>query len=86
MDPSREELLDLKLDGVMKVVEAQLAAGPLEVNIAGDVDPAELDDLILRYLGTATPGGAAFVEPPAAAPPLTLEPLSLKQVAPGDMV
>jgi hypothetical protein len=26
------------------------------------------------------------VEPPAAAPPLTLEPLSLKQVAPGDMV
>ena len=53
MDPSREELAALDLDGVVAAVESQLRAGPLEVNIAGDVDPEELDAMITRYLGTA---------------------------------
>ena len=27
------------------------------MNIAGDVDPAELDAMLVRFLGTAAPGG-----------------------------
>jgi predicted Zn-dependent peptidase len=82
MDPSREELSALTLDGVVAAVEAQLRAGPLEVNIAGDVDPAELDALIIRYLGTAAPGGA--LTPQIDVEPLPLTPLTLAAVAPGD--
>jgi len=83
MDPSREELAALDLDGVVKAVEAQLRAGPLEVNIAGDVDPAELDEMITRFLGTAAPAGAT--RPMRDTEPLTLEPLTLKAVAPSDV-
>ena len=82
MDPSREELAALDLDGVVAAVESQLRAGPLEVNIAGDVDPEELDAMITRYLGTAAPGGARVPQLDVA--PLTLEPLTLREVAPGD--
>ena len=51
MDPSREELSKLTLDGVVAAVEAQLRSGPLEVNIAGDFDPAEMDEMIVKFLG-----------------------------------
>ena len=85
MDPSREELAALTLDGVVAAVEAQLRAGPLEVNIAGDLDPEEVDALITRYLGTATPGGAspASSSPPAGSK-LQLYPLTLANVDPRD--
>ena len=82
MDPSREELSALDLDGVTRAVEAQLRAGPLEVNIAGDVDPAELDAMLVRFLGTAAPGGA--LTPQLDVAPLDLTPLTLRDVAPGD--
>ena len=82
MDPSREELAALDLDGVVRAVEAQLRAGPLEVNIAGDVDPAELDAMLVRFLGTAAPGGA--LTPQLDVAPLDLTPLALRDVAPGD--
>ena len=39
---------------VVRAVEAQLRAGPLEVNIAGDVDPAELDAM-LAGMGDSKP-------------------------------
>jgi len=83
MDPSREELTALTLEGVVAAVEHQLRAGPLEVNIAGDVDPAELDEMIIRYLGTAAPGGA--LTPQLDVAPLPLTPLTLKAVSPTDL-
>ena len=83
MDPSREELAALDLDGVVRAVEAQLRAGPLEVNIAGDVDPTELDAMLVRFLGTAAPGGA--LTPQLDVAPLDLTPLALRDVAPGDV-
>ena len=82
MDPSREELSALHIDGVIKAVEHQLRAGPLEVNIAGDVDPSELDAMIVRFLGTAAPGGA--LKPELDSNPLDLTPLTLRDVAPAD--
>lgn len=82
MDPNRSELSALTIDGVKDAVTHQLRAGPLEVNIAGDVDPTELDLLIVRYLGTATPGGATHPENDTN--PLELLPLTLRNVDPGD--
>ena len=84
MDPSREELAALDLDGVVKAVEAQLRAGPLEVNIAGDVDPAELDAMLVRFLGNRR-ARRALTRPMRDTEPLTLEPLTLKAVAPSDV-
>ena len=78
MDPSREELSKLTLDGVVAAVEAQLRSGPLEVNIAGDFDPAEMDEMIVKFLGTAAPGGA--LTPQIDVEPLPLTPLTLKEV------
>jgi hypothetical protein len=78
MDPSREELSKLTLDGVVNAVEAQLKSGPLEVNIAGDFDPAEMDEMIVNFLGTAAPGGA--LTPQIDTEPLPLTPLTLKDV------
>ena len=66
----------------MRAVEAQLRAGPLEVNIAGDVDPAELDAMLVRFLGTAAPGA---LTPQLDVAPLDLTPLALRDVAPGDV-
>ena len=76
MDPSREELAALDLDGVVAAVESQLRAGPLEVNIAGDVDPEELDAMITRYLGTAAPGGARVPQLDVAPPPSSPSPFA----------
>ena len=59
-------------------VEAQLRSGPLEVNIAGDFDPAEMDEMIVKFLGTAAPGGA--LTPQIDVEPLPLNPLTLKEV------
>jgi len=53
-DPNEEELAALTLDGVRDAVTAQLAAGPLELNVVGDFDGEQLDELVLQYLGTIT--------------------------------
>ena len=51
-DPSEEELGALTLEGVRDAVAAQFAQGPLELNVVGDFDGDQLDDLVLRLLGT----------------------------------
>jgi hypothetical protein len=61
-DPSEEEIAALTLDGVRDAVTAQFAAGPLELTVVGDFDGAELDELVLTYLGTV-----ALPQPSAAA-------------------
>ena len=51
-----------------RALEAQLHASNIEINVVGDVDPLELEDLILKYLGTVKPVG----EPPQRLePPIT---------------
>jgi hypothetical protein len=50
-DPPPEMLEQLTLDGVRGVIEAQLHPTNLELNVAGDFDPEELEALLLRYLG-----------------------------------
>jgi hypothetical protein len=44
-------LEQLTLEGVRGVIEAQMHPTNLELNVAGDFDPEELEALVLRYLG-----------------------------------
>lgn len=53
-----EELDALTLEGLRKVVESQLHAGNLEINVVGDFDSVELEDLLVKYLGTVRPAEA----------------------------
>lgn len=46
-----------------ETLEAQLHAGNLEVNIVGDIKGEELDDLLVKYLGTIE----AVLNPPQKA-------------------
>jgi predicted Zn-dependent peptidase len=50
-DPEPEALDALTLDGVRQVIEGQLHPSNLELNVAGDFDEAELEELVLNYLG-----------------------------------
>ena len=50
-----EEIDALTLDGMKQAVQSQLHAGNLEINVVGDFDPVELEDLLLRYIGTVKP-------------------------------
>jgi predicted Zn-dependent peptidase len=67
-DPTPEEIDALSLEGMRAAVSAQLLAGNLEVSVVGDVDPVELEEGLLKYIGTvqARPEAAAAA---AAAPP-----------------
>ena len=47
-----------------ETLEAQLHAGNVEVNIVGDFKAEELDELLVKYLGTI---------PPASTPPQRAE-------------
>jgi Peptidase M16 inactive domain len=51
-DPRPEEIEALTLEGMRSVVMGQLVPSNLEVSIVGDIDAAELEDCLLRYLGT----------------------------------
>lgn len=64
-DATPEDIEALTLDGMRKALEAQLHASNIEINVVGDVDPLELEDLVLKYLGTVKP---------ASNPPSRLEP------------
>ena len=64
MDPDETELAQLSLDGCRDAVAAQLACGELELNVVGDFDADELDELVLRYIGTVTPPLPAAPPPP----------------------
>uniref|UniRef100_A0A383WE33 Peptidase M16 N-terminal domain-containing protein n=1 Tax=Tetradesmus obliquus TaxID=3088 RepID=A0A383WE33_TETOB len=52
-DPPPEMLEQLTLEGVRDVLAAQLHPSNLELNVAGDFEPEELEALVLRYLGPA---------------------------------
>ena len=83
-DPSEEELAALTLDGVRDAVAAQFATGPLELNVVGDFDGDQLDDLVLRFLGTVqlpAPSGEAAAAVVAAQSCLEVRPL---QAVPAD--
>jgi len=58
----------LTLDQVREAVTAQLTTDALDVSICGDVDLAELEGLVLKYLGTV-PRSQRQVEAPTRAVP-----------------
>jgi predicted Zn-dependent peptidase len=66
VDASPEEVNALTLGGMRAAVGAQLAPQHVEVNLVGDFDPADVDDLVLAYLGTLAPGAAAGTPPGGA--------------------
>jgi Peptidase M16 inactive domain len=51
-DVPAEALDELTLEGVRDAVESRLHPSNLEVDVAGDFDPEELEALLLRYMGT----------------------------------
>lgn len=67
-DAAPEDIEALTLEGMRQAIAAQLHAGNLEINIVGDFNPAQLENLVLRYLGTVrpVPDAPARVEPPIA--------------------
>lgn len=54
-DANPEEIEALTLEGMREAVMAQLNPANVEINFVGDIDPAEVDDIVLRYLGTVAP-------------------------------
>lgn len=52
IDPSPEEIDALSLEGMMSVVSKQLITRDMEISIVGDIEASEVDDLVLKYLGT----------------------------------
>lgn len=50
-DPDPEVLGALTLDGVRHVIEGALHPTNLELNVAGDFDEQELEELVLNYMG-----------------------------------
>ena len=52
LDPVPEELDAVTLKGAAEVLMAQLVSRNLEVNVVGDFDEGELEDTILKLLGT----------------------------------
>lgn len=54
-DPTPEEIQALSLEGMREAVMAMLHPQNVEINITGDFDPAELESLQLKYLGTVGP-------------------------------
>ena len=76
-DPSPEEMAALTLEGVRGAITAQLlAGGGLELCVAGDFNPSELDECLLKYIGTVKLGSAAV----AAATQGVLPPLDVPEV------
>ena len=56
-DASPEEIEALTLEGCREAVMRQLTTDNLELNVVGDFDPEELEDCLLKFLGTLTPSG-----------------------------
>lgn len=51
-DANPEDIDALTLDGMRDAVMAQLQPSNIEINVVGDLDVAELDELAPKYLGT----------------------------------
>ncbi|KAI8464353.1 MAG: LuxS/MPP-like metallohydrolase [Monoraphidium minutum] len=62
-DPLPDEVEALTLEGVRDAVMQQLHAGNIEVNIVGDFESGELEQLCLAYLGTVAPREGAGTPP-----------------------
>ncbi|KAL6754220.1 peptidase M16 inactive domain-containing protein [Haematococcus lacustris] len=62
-DPTEEEIEALDFERVKQRVTRLLHAGALEINIVGDVDAAELDRHLLRFIGTVPTPDPAQVQP-----------------------
>ena len=77
VDARADDVSALTLDGMRSAVGAQLDPATVEVNLVGDFDPAAVDDLLLRYLGTLKPG-----PPPGAGPALPDRPARVARGAP----
>ena len=54
-DPNADEISALTLEGMKSIVMEQLHAGNLEISIVGDLEESEVEDAVLRYLGTVSP-------------------------------
>jgi len=76
-DPDEQTIAALSLDGVREVVSNQLRPEKVEVVIAGDFDPQELDALLLSHLGTIS--SAAPVTPVAQRPIVPNIPVPLEE-------
>ena len=64
------EIEALTLEGMRRALEAQLHAGNIEINVVGDIDPIELEDLVRKYLGTVAPAAQPV---PRMEPPVQLQ-------------
>ncbi|CAL8466878.1 g6414 [Coccomyxa elongata] len=73
-DANPEEIEALTLEGMREAVMAQLNPANIEINLVGDIDPAEVDDVVLRYLGTVAPRDPP--QPLRAQPPVICYPPS----------
>ncbi len=71
-DPNPEEIEALTLEGMREAVMAQLHPSNIEINIVGDIAGADVDDVVLKYLGTVSPREPA--EPLTVRPPVILYP------------
>lgn len=78
MDPNKEALQALTLDGVRDMIEAQFASGALELNIVGDIIPEEVDEMVLAFMGS--------IQTKPAPPLPQVPPLKLKEVPKDDPV
>ncbi|GLC34133.1 hypothetical protein PLESTB_000841000 [Pleodorina starrii] len=73
-DPTPEELEALTLEGMREAVSELLTAGNFEISVVGDFDAAELEALVLHYVGT--------VAPRPAPQPLFVHPIEFKDPPP----
>lgn len=71
-DPNPEEIEALTLEGMREAVMTQLHPSNIEINIVGDIAGADVDDVVLKYLGTVSPRESA--QPLTAQPPVILYP------------
>ena len=73
-DPTPEEIQALTLEGMRNAVMSMLHPENVEIDIAGDFEPAELVDLVHKYLGTVGPRS----QPPVicTTPPRLVQPQS----------
>ena len=58
-DPTPDQVNSLDMGAVIEAVEEQLRTDNLEVSIVGDFDVDELENCVLRYLGTVPDSGSA---------------------------
>lgn len=71
-DPNPGEIEALTLEGMREAVMAQLHPSNIEINIVGDIAGADVDNVVLKYLGTVS--ARAPAQPVTVQPPVILYP------------